>query len=236
LVVNGGGDQLLAGAGLAFDADGCARVDHLLELCEHRLHRGRVADDVVELDLLIFALEVDVLAACLFFGDAQALHECGVVDRERGLTGEQERDLEVVLAEHADRGAVVGLDETDDVVAAPQRDCEDGEDRTAEDRFGGQRLERVGGEDGRAVAEDAAKHGARRADGVGGGTWEILLARRTFARYREGEAILVVSERSRIATWSHARARTWRRRSPRSPRRARGARRAVAAPCRRGVR
>ncbi len=41
-------DQLLAGAGLALDAHRRAGVDHALELREQRLHRRRVADDVVE--------------------------------------------------------------------------------------------------------------------------------------------------------------------------------------------
>jgi hypothetical protein len=192
LVVDRGGDQLLARTGLALDADGGARIDHALELAQQRLHRRRVADDVVELDLLLLALEVDVLATGVLGREAEPLEHRGVVDGERRLPGEQQRDLEIVLGEHPDRRAVVALDQADDVVAAPQRDREDRQDRTAEDRLGGQRLERVRGEHGGAIGEHATEHGARGPDRIADGLWGIRIGAGALPRHGEREPILVL--------------------------------------------
>jgi len=72
-----------------------ARVSITLSSCaNHRLHRRRLADDVVELDLLLLALEVHVLRRVIApRRPAAAARASRCRSRER-LRGEQQRDLE----------------------------------------------------------------------------------------------------------------------------------------------
>src|SRR6187200_430198 len=48
VVVNRPRDQFLAGAGLALNQHGAVHRSYELEALEHRLHRGALADDIVE--------------------------------------------------------------------------------------------------------------------------------------------------------------------------------------------
>jgi hypothetical protein len=82
LVVNRAGDQLLAGAGLAVDADSRSCVDDALERAKDLLHRVGFADDVVEANALLLALEVAVFALNALLGDFELRVELRVVDRQ----------------------------------------------------------------------------------------------------------------------------------------------------------
>src|SRR5262249_18614187 len=136
LVVDRRGDELLAGAGLALDADGGAGVDDLLERGEDRAHRRRLADDVREAAALLAVLQITVLAAQALVGDAEAPDEERVLDGERRLGAEHHDDLEVALAEDAGGGAVVGLDDAADLIVGPERHRERRADLAGHDRLG----------------------------------------------------------------------------------------------------
>ena len=112
------GDQLLAGAGLALDEHGDARVDDLLELLEDLAHRRRLADDVGEAPLLLAALQVLHFAAQLLLGEAQPLHQARVLDRQRRHVGHRGDEIEIAAEEHAALAA--DLDDAADGLAVPQ--------------------------------------------------------------------------------------------------------------------
>ena len=135
------------------------------------------------------------------------------------------------------RRAVVGLDEADDVVAAPQRHREDRQDLAAEDRLARQLLLRVRGQHRRAIGEHAAQHRAARAHRIDrrrGAARCPGAARDTASANRSLSALGAQQDRD----VGRARQQLERRRDawPRSPRPARAARRAAAAPCRRAAR
>ena len=113
VVVNRPGDQLLAGAGLALDQDGAVHRRHELEALEHRLHRGALADDVVE--------AVAIAKLCAQLG--VLLAEARLIDR-RCQHARQVRELHR-LDEEVDRAA---FDCGDRILDAAESGHDDGDD------------------------------------------------------------------------------------------------------------
>src|SRR5438552_2151201 len=98
--MHGGGDELLADPCLAFDENGDAGVDDLLELPEEISHRRRRSDDLLRptsarAALLLAALEVRVLFFQALFCGAEALDQAGHGDGQRYVVREHGDELEI---------------------------------------------------------------------------------------------------------------------------------------------
>jgi hypothetical protein len=114
---------------------------------------------------LFAALEERVLFLEPVFCVLEASHEARVGDRERHVVREHRQDLEVAGGEDARVGAVVDLEDAEDVVALPERDAHGGADLRAHERLALAHLaRRVGREHGGALGHDLAVDAARDRD------------------------------------------------------------------------
>src|SRR6185312_14535497 len=147
VVVDGAGDELLAGAALAVDDDGQRGIGHAIEQAEQLEHARRPANQVVVVvadgergargaDLFVQLAELDGLLGDLLLQRAvervdrllcarEVGEEARVLDGDGGLLGEiaDERDLGV--AEGAGAQAVVGVDAADGAALDGERDGQD---------------------------------------------------------------------------------------------------------------
>ena len=99
-VVNGTGDQLLAGARLAADEHGRVRRRDRLHLVQHAFQRRGLTDDVLEVVLgADLVLEVDLLRGELVLELGDLLERERVLDREGDLARSGDQELRVAIGE-----------------------------------------------------------------------------------------------------------------------------------------
>ena len=157
--MNRAGDQFLAGTGLALHAHRRAGIEDFLQLAENLLHGVGFADNTLEADLLLAPFQVDILTTQSLFGQLQARHQVGVVERQGDLRTQKQGNFQVALVEHAGRETIVRLQDPANLVAAPQRNRDHRQDLAAHDRLRTAQLFRgVGGDDGGPVGEYSPQH------------------------------------------------------------------------------